>query len=172
MVLIFGFISLFFALLVISERNTMFSVFYLVGTFISMSFLLLVLKIDYLALLLIIVYVGAIVILFLFVVMMINIKLEDSSRSQFTPIGIIIIVIMILEVYTNYFLVSEVLPGNLYFLQINGKIHNIESLGQILYFCSNILYGSLILLIAMVGAIILTLNHSQILKRQDMFSKW
>jgi NADH-quinone oxidoreductase subunit J len=134
MVMVFGFISLLFSLLVISEKNTMFSVFYLVGTFTSMACLLLALKIDYLGLLLIIVYVGAIVILFLFVVMMINIKLEDSSRSQFTPIGIIIILIMILEVYTNYYLVPEVLPGELYSLQINGKIPNIESLGLIMYF--------------------------------------
>lgn len=132
--MVFGFISLLFSLLVISEKNTMFSVFYLVGTFTSMACLLLALKIDYLGLLLIIVYVGAIVILFLFVVMMINIKLEDSSRSQFTPIGIIIILIMILEVYTNYYLVPEVLPGELYSLQINGKIPNIESLGLIMYF--------------------------------------
>ncbi len=132
--MVFGFISLLFSLLVISEKNTMFSVFYLVGTFISISCLLLVLKIDYLGLLLIIVYVGAIVILFLFVVMMINIKLEDSSRSQFTPIGIIIILIMILEVYTNYYLVPGVLPGELYSLQINGKIPNMESLGLIMYF--------------------------------------
>ena len=114
MTLIFGFISLVFSSLVISEKNTMLAVFYLVGTFISMSCLLLLLEVDYLGLLFIIVYVGAIAILFLFVIMMINIKLEDSSDSQFTPIGIIIILIMVFEIYLDYPTVYELILNKKY----------------------------------------------------------
>ena len=172
MTLIFGFISLVFSSLVISEKNTMLAVFYLVGTFISMSCLLLLLEVDYLWLLFIIVYVGALAILFLFVIMMINIKLEDSSDSQFTPIGIIIILIMVFEIYLDYPTVYELILNKKYIFQINGLVTNMESLGKSLYVWTIILYGSLVLLVAMVGVITLTLNHSLVLKRQDIFYKW
>ena len=171
MILIFGFISLVFSSLVISEKNTMFAVFYLVGTFVTMSCLLLLLEIDYLALLFIIVYVGAIAILFLFVIMMINIKLEDSSDSQFTPIGIIVILIMVFEIYLDYPIIYELVLNRKYTFQINGLVNNMESLGRSLYAWSIIIYGSLVLLVAMVGVITLTLNHSLVPKRQDVFYK-
>jgi NADH-quinone oxidoreductase subunit J len=127
MTLIFGTIAVLSALMVITDKNTIHSVFYLVLSFVNSSIILLIWGVDYLGLLLIIVYVGAIAILFLFVVMMINIKNEDINRSKYVPIGLIVALVLMLEVYIQYPKMLEVslLSSHLSY-PINGDISNVS----------------------------------------------
>ena len=170
MELLFGWIAVLSALMVITEKNTIHSVFYLVMAFVNSSLILIIWGVDYLGLLLIIVYVGAIAILFLFVVMMINIKNEEINRTKYVPIGLIVAFVLMLEVYIQYPLTVQV--NKVLSFSINGGETNLHWLGQILYSWDIIIFGSLVLLVAMIGAIVLTLSHSEGVKRQDLFSKW
>lgn len=86
---------------------------------------------DYLGLLVIIVYVGAIAILFLFVVMMINVKNEETNRTRYVPIGLIISVVLMMEVYMEYPGMSRVEEARGY--QINGGETNLTMLGGMIY---------------------------------------
>jgi len=117
--------------MVITEKNTVHSVFYLVLSFVNTAIILIITGVDYLGLLIIIVYVGAIAILFLFVVMMINIKSEETNRTRYTPIGIIITMVLIFEVYLVYPKLPVVTPATTY--EINGGTSNIEAIGEIMY---------------------------------------
>lgn len=119
-------------IMVITSRNTMHSVFYLVMSFVNAAIMLVNLDIDYLGLLLIIVYVGAIAILFLFVVMMINVKKEESNRTKYVPIGIIAMLVMMGEVYAKYPTLKEV-KQEYYNYKINGGNTNIHMVGNIIY---------------------------------------
>lgn len=170
MTMIFGTIAVISALMVITEKNTIHSVFYLVMTFVNTSLILIIWGVDYLGLLLIIVYVGAIAILFLFVVMMINIKNEEINRTKYVPIGLIVALVLMLEVYVLYPKTLQVKGLDQY--SINGGETNVHWLGEILYSWEVIIYGSLVLLVAMIGAIVLTLSHSEGVKRQDLYTKW
>lgn len=102
MTTVFGTIAIISSIMVITEKNTIHSVFYLVMSFVNTAIILIITGVDYLGLLIIIVYVGAIAILFLFVVMMINIKSEETNRTRYTPIGLIITMVLIMEVYMVY----------------------------------------------------------------------
>lgn len=170
MTIVFGTIAVLSALMVITEKNTIHSVFYLVMSFVNSSLILIIWGVDYLGLLLIIVYVGAIAILFLFVVMMINIKNEEINRTKYVPIGLIVALVLMLEVYIQYPQTMQVTKISNY--EINGGETNLHWLGEILYTWEVVIYGSLVLLVAMIGAIVLTLSHSEGVKRQDLFSKW
>ncbi len=170
MTIIFGTIAIITALLVITDKNTIHSVFYLVLTFVNASIMLIIKGVDYLGLLLIIVYVGAIAILFLFVVMMINIKFEDINRTKYVPIGLIVAIILMLEVYIQFPLLNHTMK--LENFSINGANSNLINIGLILYSWEVIIYGSLVLLVALIGAIVLTLSHSEGVKRQELYSKW
>jgi NADH-quinone oxidoreductase subunit J len=99
---IFGLIAGLSAIMVITETNTVHSVFYLVLSFISTSIIFILAELDYLGLLVIIIYVGAIAILFLFVVMMINIKVEDQNKARYVPIGVAITLGFIYQAYSAY----------------------------------------------------------------------
>lgn len=136
MTVVFGTIAVLSAIMVITEKNTMHSVFYLVMAFINTSLIIIIWGVDYVGLLLIIVYVGAIAILFLFVVMMINVKTEETNRTRYVPIGLIIALVLMVEVYIEYPqtpLEKGVVKGGLEELEINGGETNIERLGDIMY---------------------------------------
>lgn len=161
--------------MVISAINPVHSVFYLVLTFINTSLLLLVLGVEFLSILFVIVYVGAIAVLFLFVVMMLNIKLIEliDNTTRYIPIGFIVGVLFLsvlssistLDFYKNLAIsstyISSIIPTN------------IELIGNVLYTDYFLLFiiASFILLVAMIGAIILTIYHSDQIKRQDLFSQ-
>ncbi len=110
--------------MVITEKNTIHSVFYLVMAFVNSSLILIIWGVDYLGLLLIIVYVGAIAILFLFVVMMINIKNEEINRTKYVPIGLIVAFVLMLEVYIQYPLTVQV--NKVLSFSINGGETNLH----------------------------------------------
>ena len=153
------------ALLIIRSKNPIHSVIFLIFTFFNITALLLVLKVEFLSLMLIIIYVGAIAILFLFVVMMLDIKITNTFlKLDYLVIGFIIGSIFLIE--TLYILNNIYLPYNTptLFLQnwvlLLDNITNTETFGQVLYTYYNFFFiiAGLILLIALLGAILLTLK--------------
>lgn len=166
------------ALLVILSKNPMHSVLSLVMTFVLSSILMINLGVEFLALLFLIVYVGAIAILFLFVVMMLNINLEEllDNTSKYAPISVIVGTFLALEL--NY--VMEINPYNWETISyidwsksFNGFDTNILLLGQYLYteYYLYFIIASMVLLVSMIGAIILTLKHEENILRQDIFEQ-
>lgn len=162
---------------VISSINPIHSVFWLILAFINAAFLLLLLGLEFLPILFCIVYAGAIGIMFLFVVMLLNIKLVEISENatRYLPIGVIIGFIFLYQIYfvftsevTNYVTSWEV-----YDFSSLVEVSNIEQMGQVLYtdYFLYFLVSSLVLLVAMIGAIVLCLYHEEGIKRQDIFSQ-
>lgn len=143
--------------MVISALNPVHSVLWLVMAFISASAIFIQLEVDFLALILLIVYVGAIAILFLFVIMMLNLSgLESTDRSNYLPAGFIIGVVFLTEVLILRARFSTVTSINTNWNFMEAS--NIEVLGRVLY--TNYWYffilASFILLVALIGAIVLT----------------
>jgi NADH-quinone oxidoreductase subunit J len=99
--------------------------------FVNSAIILITYGMDYIGLLLIIVYVGAIAIIFIFVVMMINVKNEETNRINYVPIGIIVTIILLVEVYMEYPKTIKVEQKIGY--MINGGERNIEMMGGIMY---------------------------------------
>ena len=173
--------------MVISSRNPVHSVFYLVVAFVNSSLLLIIMGVEFLSILFIIVYVGAIAILFLFVVMMLNIKFVEllDNTTRYVPIGFIIGLIFLSLILAN------IIDFNAYMSIFSSATHlttidnnlplfldklnylNIESIGNILYtdYFLFFIIASFILLVSMIGAIILTIYHEENIKRQDLFSQ-
>lgn len=107
--------------------------------------------------------------LFLFVVMMINVKVEETNRTRYVPIGLIISIALITEVYLQYPNQARVEQQVEY--QINGGDTNITMMGEMIYTWELVMYGSLVLLVAMIGAVVLTMSHTEGVKRQDIYRK-
>lgn len=163
------FFLLLFSFFVISSRNPIHSVLSLISVFLLSAILLLCLEVEFLALSFIIVYVGAIAILFLFIVMMLDIKIDDDSFNvlKFGPLSYFVSFIFLFEVtkplieltslsnssfLTNYTWVN-------WFTEVES-ISNIQVLGQLLYsyYFVFFLITGLILLVAVLGALMLTLT--------------
>ncbi len=167
--------------LVFMSSNPMHSLLYLVLTFFSAASILLLLNIEFLGLLYLIIYVGAIAILFLFIIMMINVKNLIRFNFYYTFFSIFIgLVFIISPFYVNLYTTFN----NINLFCSLSAVANIDLLspslifGQILYnyYLSCILLAGLILLIALIGAIVLTLNFnkfngSEIISRQLARSK-
>nr|YP_010890007.1 NADH dehydrogenase subunit 6 [Stephalia dilata]WJJ69994.1 NADH dehydrogenase subunit 6 [Stephalia dilata] len=171
----FFLLILFSTIMTIISFNPIHSVFWLVFTFLTSSGLLISLGLNFLPLIIIIIYIGAIAILFLFVIMMLDIieLTEITSITNILPILFIIIINMILELL----LISK--DNFREFLCINIKNWSFENIDQI-YLIGNIIYSeyfypfiliSILLLIAMVGAIVLTLELSPLTKRQTLINQ-
>ncbi len=163
--------------MVISAPNPVHSVLSLVLSFANLSILLLLLGLEFLPLLFLIVYVGAIAILFLFVIMMLNIKLVEilDNSSRYLPIGVFIGIIFIWEILITLNNNITVLPTlNAYSTFDNiVKTTNIQQLAELLYtqYFLHFWVGAMILLVAMIGAIVLTISHEETVKRQDLFAQ-
>jgi NADH-quinone oxidoreductase subunit J len=147
------------AIAVIFARNPVHSVLWLIVAFFNAAGLMLLLGAEFIAMLVVIVYVGAVAVLFLFVVMMLDIDFA-SLRSGFTrnlPFGIIIALVLLVEIGVA-FGASKGSAGLSGHQIANAKVPNIVALGQLLY--SRYLFAfelaGLILLVAMIGAIVLT----------------
>lgn len=172
--------------LVISSTNPVHSIFALVLAFANCCFLLIMLGVEFLAFLFMIVYVGAIAILFLFVVMMLNIRLVEimDNATRYVPAGFIIGVIFLLQllIITDQQFISSNESSIWYANEAKyGWSHvnyiydwiNTTLIGNYLYTEGWIyfLVSSLVLLVSMIGAIVLTLHHEKGIKRQDIFSQ-
>ena len=168
---------------VISSRNPVHSVMFLVLVFLFSAGLLFCLEVEFLALSFIIVYVGAIAVLFLFVVMMLDIKVGDNSLSflNYGPIAYFVTFLFLLEITIPLMKGVTAYPyGNLgteyvyinWFNQIDF-ITNLESLGQLLYtyYFVFFLMSGFILFVAMLGAIMLTLTLEKSVKKQIVYKQ-
>lgn len=170
---IFSFGALISGFFVISSTNPIHSVFSLVLAFANTSCLLLMLGIEFLAFLFLIVYVGAIAILFLFVVMMLDIRLVEilDNATRYLPIGFLIGILFLIElsIIIDEKQVSNLVETNPHFA--GDFFTSIELLGNVLYTDGfyHFLISSIVLLISMIGAILLTLYHESEVKRQDIF---
>ena len=166
---LFSSIILTSALVVISARNPIHSVLFLILVFVNVIFILIHLEVEYLALTFVIVYVGAVAVLFLFVVMMLNIKIVELNKEliHYFPIGGMIGVVFLLDVFFIIFK-SDLLPLlNTNFLNqfmitdwfsIVDDVSNIEAMGNLIYtyYFYFFVLSAVVLLIAMIGAIVLT----------------
>jgi len=167
------------AVMVISSSNPVHSVLFLILTFCNASGLLILLEAEFLAMIFIVVYVGAIAVLFLFVVMMLNINVAVNQGEiyQYLPVGGFVGLMFLSEIFLiieNDFvtlLAPSLLEGD-YTLWVKSTedISNIVILGQVLYttFALFFLIAGLILLVAMIGAIVMTMQTRTTLRRQQI----
>ena len=170
---LFSAILLLSSLMVISTKNPVHSVLFLILAFINAAGIFVILHAEFLAMILIIVYVGAVAVLFLFVVMMLDFKtsLEKDNILQYMPIGLLIGLVFIAElvivlINTRLDLSNIQILSNP--LDNFSDQSNTEAIGSILY-TNYVLYFQLsgvILLVAMVGSIVLTLRDREGVKRQ------
>ena len=160
------------AMMVILSRNPVHSVLFLILCFFNAAGLFILLGAEFLAMILVVVYVGAVAVLFLFVVMMLDVdfvKLREGM-AQYLPIGGIIGLILFAElvlVLGTWNMAPEALKT---VTSTPTDITNTQALGQVLY--TKYIYffeaAGLILLVAMIGAIVLTLRHKEGVKRQNV----
>lgn len=162
------------AFLVISARNPVHSVLFLILAFVSAAGLFLLVGAEFLAMILVVVYVGAVAVLFLFVVMMLDVDFAELRQGflQYLPVGAVIGIIVALELVAvvGNWAVAPVSVASSHATPIVAGVSNTMALGQVLY--TKYLYffqaGGLVLLTAMIGAIVLTARHKPNVKRQDI----
>ena len=173
----FSFIAVVSAIMVTVSKNTVHSVFFLILDFISISSLFIMIGAEYLGMIMLIVYVGAVAVLFLFVVMMLNVAkqkntwFKSSTNSAHIPIGLLVSIIIFFEVII-------VIGGWKYKPELSNKIvvsdiTNTHSIGNVLYtdYIHLFQLSGMVLLVAMIGAIVLTFRKREGLKRQSYFKQ-
>ena len=176
----FSTIAVFAAIMVTVSRNTVYSVFFLILVFISISILFIMIGAEFLGMIMLIVYVGAVSVLFLFVVMMLNISEQarkQPDRKGFInniSVGLIVGAIIFFEllvVIGGWKYKGNFIPLSEANLDINYS--NTHALGNILYtdYIHLFQISGMILLIAMIGAITLTFRRRENVKRQDYFNQ-
>ncbi|MBN9245384.1 MAG: NADH-quinone oxidoreductase subunit J [Mesorhizobium sp.] len=172
---LFAFIAVAAAFMVISARNPVHSVLFLILTFFNAAALFLLTGAEFLAMILLVVYVGAVMVLFLFVVMMLDVDFAELKQGalQYAPIGALVGLILVGELLV-------VLGGYTFAPQLGAAAahpipdllarSNTAALGDIIY--TDYLYYfqicGMVLLVAMIGAIVLTLRHKPNVKRQSI----
>jgi len=177
---IFSLIAIVSAIMVTVSKNTVHSVFFLILDFISISCLFIMIGAEFLGMIMLIVYVGAVAVLFLFVVMMLNVAQQKNQwfsakeSSKHIPVGLIISVIIFFELII-------VIGGWKYkpdlvtsmSLTIDKEISNTHAIGYVLYtdYIHIFQLSGMILLVAMIGAIVLTFRQRSGVKRQSYFSQ-
>lgn len=160
-------------LFTVISRNPVHSVLWLILAFLSSAGLFVLLGAEFVAMLLIIVYVGAVAVLFLFVVMMLDIDFAalKAEMAQYLPLALLIGVILLMQLAMAFgaWDFAEHAQDHLG-APTPSDAHNTEALGLILYDQHSLLFqlAGLILLVAMVGAIVLTLRHRKDVKRQNV----
>lgn len=172
---IFAVITVGSAFMVISARNPVHSVLFLILAFVNSAGLFLMAGAEFLALLLIVVYVGAVAVLFLFVVMMLDVDFVELREGflQYLPVGMLVGLIVLgelLMVVGTWVLAPGVGAEAAQPIPDMTETSNIRALGDILYtkYVFFFQIAGMILLVAMVGAIVLTLRHKPDVKRQDI----
>jgi len=174
-ILFFKVLIIFSAISVVSLRNPVYSVVFLIITFLNVSILLFFYKVEYFAVLLILVYLGAIAVLFLFVVMLLNIRIFEITQQTtlFVPFSIVcilfyfILVVFFVCFVDFYGTFLEIVVPN--WVVLLFSVHPIVVLGSLIFVQGFIFLFiiSLILLVAVIGSIYLTLVRSRKLKLQD-----
>ena len=161
------------AVMVIVSRNPVHSVLYLILAFVNASGLFVLMGAEFLAMILIVVYVGAVAVLFLFVIMMLDVDFTELREGflEYLPIGLVIGGIFLAELLlvVGAWAIGPGVPQAIT-APIPTNVTNTEAIGLVLY--TRYIYffqaAGMILLVAMVGAIVLTLHHRARVRRQDV----
>ncbi len=162
-------------LMTVISRNPVHSVLWLILAFLSSAGLFILLGAEFVAMLLMIVYVGAVAVLFLFVVMMLDVDFAElkAEMSRYMPLALLIGVIILMQLALAFGVwdYSDGVAGRL--AAPTGDIQNTAGLGLLIYDKYIMLFqlAGLILLVAMIGAILLTLRHRVDIKRQDVLAQ-
>jgi NADH-quinone oxidoreductase subunit J len=172
---LFAFVAVASAFMVISARNPVHSVLFLILVFFNAAGLFLLTGAEFLAMILLVVYIGAVAVLFLFVVMMLDIDFAElrSGFLQYAPMGALVGLVVAAElivVLGGSFISADVKKTITMPIPSALERSNTAALGDVLY--THYVYffevSGLVLLVAMIGAIVLTLRHRQHIKRQDI----
>ena len=164
------------AFAVISARNPVHSVLFLILTFFTAAGLFVLLGAEFLAMLLVVVYVGAVAVLFLFVVMMLDVDFTELKRGflSYMPVGAVIAIALLIELglVAGAAVSADGVPIALTPAQ-PGEVTNAEAIGQVLYTDYLLVFqlAGLVLLVAMIGAIVLTLRHRPGVRKQDIHAQ-
>ena len=176
----FAFIAIVAAIMVTVSKNTVHAVFFLILDFISVSCLFIMIGAEFLGMMMLIVYVGAVAVLFLFVVMMLNVAQQNNplinSDENFShiPVGLIISLIIFFEliiVIGGWKFKPDLVTS--VSLLVDQNVTNTHSIGSVLYtdYIHVFQLSGMILLVAMIGAIVLTFRYRPGLKRQSYFDQ-
>ena len=161
------------AVMVIVSRNPVHSVLYLILAFVNASGLFILMGAEFLAMILIVVYVGAVAVLFLFVIMMLDVDFTELREGfiQYLPVGVVIGGIFLFELLLTVgaWVMNPTLTKSIT-SPIPANVSNTEALGLVLYtkYIHYFQIAGMVLLVAMIGAIVLTLRHKVSVKRQDI----
>ena len=163
-------------LFTVISRQPVHSVLWLILAFISSAGLFVLLGAEFVAMLLVIVYVGAVMVLFLFVVMMLDVDFAElkAEMARYMPLALLVGLIILMQFVMAFGAwESNAAAEALRAQPTPVDMHNTEALGAIIYDQYFILFqlAGLILLVAMIGAIVLTLRHRQDIKRQDILAQ-
>ena len=176
----FSTIAVFSAIMVTISRNTVYSVFFLILVFVSISILFIMIGAEFLGMIMLIVYVGAVAVLFLFVVMMLNVAQQKDKWfkgrifSSHIPFGSLISLIIFLEliiIVGGWKYRPNIIDASS--ITIDKDFTNTHALGNVIYTEYILLFqlAGLILLVAMIGAIVLTYRKRQGVKKQNYFKQ-
>ena len=165
---LFAAVLLFSSVCVISSKNPVYSVLFLILAFFNAAGLFVLLGAEFVAMILVIVYVGAVAVLFLFVVMMLDINFAELRKGamRYVPFGLILGGVLLAELLTLY----QALPTPQPLPEEVVSVENSKALGMVLYtdYVFPFQVSGLILLVAMIGAIVLTLRHRSGVLRQTI----
>lgn len=171
----FASITVLAGLMVTLARNPVHSVLWLILAFLSASGLFVLLGAEFVAMLLIIVYVGAVAVLFLFVVMMLDIDFAElkGEMSQYAPLGLLIGVVIVMQLVLGVGAWQTSVGAEAARAAVTpdiAQVENTRALGLLMYDKYLLLFqlSGLVLLVAMIGAIVLTLRHRRDVKRQNV----
>tara|TARA_B100000586_G_scaffold210055_1_gene157233 strand:- start:288 stop:920 length:633 start_codon:yes stop_codon:yes gene_type:complete len=176
----FSFIAIISAIMLTVSKNTVHSVFFLILDFISISCLFIMIGAEFIGMMMLIVYVGAVAVLFLFVVMMLNVAQQENQwfistkSSTHLPVGLLISLVIFFElivVIGGWKFKPDLVTSMS--LSINQNITNTHSLGNVIYtdYIHIFQLSGMILLVAMIGAIVLTFRQRSGVKRQSYFKQ-
>jgi len=178
---IFSIIAIFSAIMVIVSRNTVHSVFFLILDFITISCLFIMIGAEFIGMMMLIVYVGAVAVLFLFVVMMLNVSqqknewLSGEKNSNHIPIGLLISGVIFFEliIVVGGWKYKPELLKTFSSIGIDLSTTNTHEIGKVLYtdYIHLFQLSGMILLVAMIGAIVLTFRRREGIKRQSYFKQ-
>ena len=161
------------AVMVIASRNPVHSVLFLILAFVNASGLFILMGAEFLAMILVVVYVGAVAVLFLFVIMMLDVDFAELRQGFLTylPFGLLIGAIFLAELLlvAGGWVISPNVAKTAV-APIPTGVTNTEALGLVLYtrYIHYFQLAGMVLLVAMIGAIVLTLRHKASVKRQDI----
>ena len=175
---IFAVVAIASGLCVVLARNPVHSVLWLILTFFSAAGMMVLMGAEFVAMLLIIVYVGAVMVLFLFVVMMLDVDFAELKRglAEYLPLGALVGLVLVIElglVFGHWTFADAAPAARAAEMPAPSDIPNTQALGLIMYDQYILVFqlAGLILLVAMIGAIVLTLRHRQDIKRQDILTQ-